>query len=123
MKRMTAAEFRRSQLIDMSEADFSRDFAQLARKRGWKTYHTYNSQRSNVGFPDWILARDGRIVVAELKAVTGRWGTDQQAWLAALSGTPISEWQIFGTMVEPAPWLIVACWTPLDWDTITEVLK
>lgn len=121
-QRMSAADWRRDQLIGMSEARFQADVVDLARKRGWSVYHPYDSRRSSPGFPDLVLARAGRIIVAELKAVTGRWGEGQRVWLAELTGTHPREWH-FGHTHRAGPALIVACWTPLDWDTIAELLS
>lgn len=122
MKRMTAAEYRRERLIEMSEDELLRDVRQLAKAKRWRAYHTLDSRRSPEGFPDLVLSRRGRVVVAELKSVTGQWGPGQREWLAELSGTTAETWR-FGSMVEVSPYLIVACWTPLDWETITEVLS
>lgn len=119
--RMTAAEYRRDRLVEMDEAAFLNDVRQLAKKRRWLEYHTHRSERSTPGFPDLVLARRGRLIIAELKAVTGRWGEGQREWLGHFSGTTAETWS-FGSEVEVAPFLLVACWTPLDFDRINEVL-
>jgi len=51
---------------------------------GWEFYHTHDSRRSDPGFPDCALTRDGRLVFAELKTARGKLSADQERWLAAL---------------------------------------
>lgn len=125
-KRLSAADHRRNQLVDMTEAQLQNDLLELAKRRKWLAYHPHDSRRSTPGFPDVTLARRGRLVVAELKAVTGVWGEGQKEWLAAMVGDSPEEWH-FGRTVHAGPAfheerLIVACWTPLSWDEICEVL-
>ena len=65
------------------------DFAKRAARPPWMRYHTRNSKGSDPGFPDLVLLRPGRLVVAELKVhpfsqKRGRPTDAQAAWLAAL---------------------------------------
>lgn len=39
----------------------------LAKAHGWYRYHTHDARRSEAGFPDEMLLRPPRLVVAELK--------------------------------------------------------
>ena len=82
-----------------------RDLAQLHR---WRTYHTHDSRRSEPGFPDLVLVRGPRLVVAELKTAAGRVTPDQRAWLDALHGCGPPE---------------VHLWRPDDWPTVLATLR
>jgi hypothetical protein len=68
----------------MTEKQFQQTVVDMARALGWRVYHTYDSRRSERGFPDLVLVRD-RIVYLELKTATGKVSLDQQQWIAALT--------------------------------------
>ena len=55
---------------------------------GWKTYHTFDSRRSNPGFPDIVAVKGGRVMAVELKSEKGKIRPEQIEWLDALSITP-----------------------------------
>jgi len=80
---------------------------QVAWHTGWLTYHTFRSDRSEPGFPDLCMVRDGRVVFAELKSEKGRVTRAQQMWLDALEGTGVE----------------VFVWRPSDLDGIARVLS
>jgi hypothetical protein len=79
----------------VTEADWQSQIIDLARLFGWRVAHfrpamTKHGWRTavsadGVGFPDLLLVRDNRLVVAELKAETGRLAADQEAWLRAFA--------------------------------------
>ncbi len=48
------------------------------------------------GFPDLVLAREGQLILAELKTDTGKPTDEQRAWLAALGA--------HGRLWRPAHW-------------------
>jgi hypothetical protein len=66
-----------------TEAAFQSYILSFARIRKWLGYHTHDSRRSTPGFPDLVLIRRDRLLVAELKLEKGRLGTAQGVWLAA----------------------------------------
>lgn len=78
----------------MSEQALLEAVIELAHVRGWRCAHfrparTERGWRTAVsadgaGWPDLLLCRGPRIVAAELKAMGGRFGAEQKAWLAAL---------------------------------------
>ena len=111
-KRISAAEWAQSQRDGLSEKEFQAQVVSLARTLGWMTYHTFNSQRSNPGFPDLVMVRGERVVFAELKSEKGRVSEAQKEWLAALNvladvpGSPVKVWM----------------WRPSDWDDIVQTL-
>lgn len=126
-ERMAAADFNRDRLVELPEAQFIDDVRQVAKARRWMPYHTHRSDRSDVGFPDLVLARKGRVVFAELKAVTGSWRDGQREFLAELAGDTPDDWHFDRCVYR---WsnekgrarLIVACWTPLSWREINGIL-
>lgn len=104
-------------MIRISEAAFQQQVIAYAKLRRWRVAHfrpaqTKDGWRTPVsgdgkGFPDTILVRGTRIVVAELKAERGRLSKEQWAWIDAFTVTPAE------TFV----------WFPEDWPEIERVLK
>ena len=86
-------------IIIASELEFTRWVRKQATEGyGWMVYHTYDSRRSDAGFPDLVMVRGGRVIFAELKYDKGYADWDdrkpkrrgkiseaQQAWIDALS--------------------------------------
>ena len=73
-------------LVEMTEAELSSVVRGMVRDAGMLSYHTYNSRRSDRGWPDLVIAdRVGRrFLVLELKTEKGRLSEEQEVWLAAL---------------------------------------
>lgn len=90
----------------LSEADFQRQVVELARLYGWRTYHTFDSRRSDEGWPDLVLARPPTLLVVELKAEAGRVSPAQARWLATLADCGID----------------ARVWFPSDWPDIERTL-
>lgn len=103
--------------LTISEAAFQRCVIDLAKLTGWRVAHhrparTERGWRTPVeghpGLPDLVLARDGVVVVAELKRHQGRVTPEQRAWLAALGPTgrlwKPGDWpEIVGLLTAPRP--------------------
>lgn len=80
----------------MTEAHFQEQIIALARLEGWLIMHTRPARtatgriitpiQGDPGFPDLVLARQGRIIFAELKSTRGRLSDDQTRWLDELLG-------------------------------------
>jgi hypothetical protein len=97
----------------MTEREFQRAVVELARLMGWRVHHTRPAltQRGrwltpiqgDAGFPDLVLCRPPRLVIAELKRVGVKPTAEQQAWLDALSACADVECYL---------------WTPQDWKLI-----
>lgn len=74
----------------MREKDLMQAIVDAARALGWLVYHTYDSRRSEPGFPDLVLVRpagkgDPCLLFVECK-VQGRKLTDaQRRWWEAIS--------------------------------------
>jgi hypothetical protein len=99
------------------ERDFQRAVIDLARLMGWRVHHTRPAltQRGrwltpiqgDAGFPDLVLCRPPRLILAELKRVGGKTTAEQQAWLDALASCAALECYL---------------WTPNDWDAVVRTL-
>ena len=69
----------------MSEKEFQSQIVQLARLQGWLVYHTFDSRRSEPGFPDLVLAHEeGGVLFREIKTDTGKTTGAQELWLQVL---------------------------------------
>ena len=79
----------------MSEAELQGAVIELARRLGWRSAHFRASrtqsggwatavQGDGAGFPDLVLARDGRVLFIELKSEKGRTSSEQRLWLHEL---------------------------------------
>ena len=101
----------------MTERDFQRAVVELARLMGWRVHHTRPAltQRGrwltpiqgDAGFPDLVLCRPPRLIVAELKRNGARPTPAQRGWLDALASCAGVECYL---------------WTPNDWDAIVRTL-
>ena len=101
-----ASDALRLDLNATSERDFQRSVVELAELYGWMIYHTYDSRRSNPGFPDLVMVRDNRVIFAELKTMKGKVTKHQERWLEALTKTQVE----------------VRLWRPSDINDKEEVL-
>ena len=90
----------------VTEAAFTTQVMELAHALGWLVHHTHDSRTNHwstdKGLPDLCLARNGRVVFAELKKVGQKPRPEQRAWLEAAGGY---------------------CWPPLEWDDIVLALR
>ena len=68
----------------MTEKQLQAAVVRLAQIQQWKVYHTYDSRRSEPGFPDLVLARDDQLMFVELKSAKGKVTEAQEQWLRAL---------------------------------------
>jgi len=93
-------------MLPITEADFQARVMQTAHLTGWMVAHfrPAMTQRGrwvtpmsgDTGFPDLVLARDGRVIVAELKRDKGIVSTGQMRWLSALGD--------YGRVWRPRDW-------------------
>lgn len=76
----------------LSEADFQRRVMDCANLHGWRCVHIRPAKIGNhwvtpyagdTGLPDLVLARDGVVLLVELKAKKTPWKPGQREWLAA----------------------------------------
>lgn len=90
-----------------TEAAFQRDVIKAAKLLGWLAYHTTYSRFSARGFPDLVMIRGDRMIMAELKTQVGLVTSEQAKWIAA---------------AQKVPGVIAAVWRPSDWKAITAAL-
>ena len=95
----------------VKEDDFLAAVTELATLTGWLVYHTYDSRRSQAGFPDLVLARADKLIFAELKTNKGVIRAAQVTWLDTL-----------GTLANKQPDVEVYLWRPKDWAAIEALL-
>ncbi len=89
----------------MKESDFQRTVVEWAKMCGWSVWWTWNSLHSPKGWPDLVMARGERLVLAELKVNASLSATQRE-----------SLWILAGTGAE------VFCWKPNCWPQIERVL-
>ena len=79
----------------MTEADLQSSVKQLAELRGWLHFHVFDSRRCEPGWPDSVMLRGPRIVVAELKREGRKPEPTQRLWLDAFeeAGAEAYHWQ------------------------------
>jgi hypothetical protein len=75
----------------MTEDELLQAIYDAALYLGWRVHHDRRSdlavQQGHTGFPDLVLAKEGRMTLfLELKSEKGKTTPDQDAWLLALSG-------------------------------------
>lgn len=83
----------------MSEAELQRLVAELCARLGLAHYHTYDSRRSEPGFPDSVIIGSA-ILYRELKSRDGVLKPEQRRW-----GSRITR--------AGGDWCV---WRPRDWD-------
>lgn len=91
----------------ITEKAFQAQVVALAHALAYRTYHPWLSIRSERGWPDLAIFREGRFLLAELKTDKGKLTDKQQEMLAALEAAGVE----------------VHVWRPRDWDTIVEILN
>jgi hypothetical protein len=99
-----------------TEDDFQNKVMELAKRCHWQVQHNSKVQevrngrtfwrtavKGDNGFVDLVIAKNGRVIHAELKTATGRLSADQMRWRDALGET----WRL---------------WRPSDWPAIEREL-
>jgi hypothetical protein len=96
-----------STIPKQTEAGFLAAVRALAKLKGYRTYHTHDSRRSEAGFPDLVLVKRPRVIFAELKRDGKKPTAIQQTWLDDL--TACGQEAYF--------------WTPAQFEEITRILR
>jgi VRR-NUC domain len=89
---------------DTPEGSLLARVRRLATENGWLTFHTYDSRRSEYGFPDLVCTDGTAVLMYELKTNTGKLTPEQQRWLSLLEHTGKVECGV---------------WRPRDWPQIS----
>src|SRR3990167_179988 len=91
MSEARLTENQRIVFSQVSEKQLQESVRQCAIRNGWKFFHPLWMQRSDPGWPDCVMIRGARLVVAELKTMTGKVTPAQQEWLDAWRATGAAE--------------------------------
>jgi hypothetical protein len=67
-----------------SESQLQSSVVTFMRWRGWMCYHTYDSRRSEKGYPDLTAVKGNRMMFVEFKTEKGKPKPEQIEWLDAL---------------------------------------
>jgi hypothetical protein len=104
-------------LPPITEREFQIQIIRYAQLLGYKVAHFRVARTSSgwrvpieadgTGWPDLVMVRDKKILVAELKVQNRPLTRQQAAWLQALEGAGVAAYH----------------WTPNDWREIQEVLS
>src|SRR5579864_2616474 len=93
---MSIASLNRSPFA-LTESDWSRRVVDCARLFRWRYYHArparttrgwVTAMSGDRGWPDLVLLRPPRLILAELKSDTGQPTPEQSDWIAELSMVP-----------------------------------
>lgn len=108
----------------ISERELQEKVVALAQTHGWLVMHSRPARRKDgswstpiqgtPGFPDLVLARDGTVILAELKSESGRLTSRQKEWLNALTSHGHEG-------CDPSHDAVV--WRPSDWPDIEVILR
>ncbi len=91
-----------------SEKEFQSAVCHLARLMGLLTFHTFDSRRSEPGFPDLVIVGRKGFLFREIKTQGGRVRPEQQTWITKLALAKAD----------------VAVWRPSDWpERVTAELR
>jgi hypothetical protein len=93
----------------MTERQLQDAVVELCQWLGYLVYHTYDSRRSQPGFPDLVIVGRKRVIFAELKSDKGKLSGSQAQWYAHLLANGAEAY----------------VWRPTQWkdETIKQVLS
>lgn len=91
----------------ITEKQFQSQVVQLAKLCGWWVYHTFDSRRSEHGFPDLVMVRRKTLIFAELKSESGKLTKEQI--------------DVLGKLEASHPHVFV--WRPSDWQEIERIIQ
>lgn len=106
MAALTKAEVDALVRSQIREKDFRQQVVDYARLHGWQCWWVWRSDHSPKGWPDLVLAKPPRLVLAELKTERGTLSPAQSETIATLRECGLT----------------VFVWRPRDWPAIEETL-
>ena len=103
-------------LPPQSEADFKKQVIDTAQALGWLVHSDPDSRqvKGNPGFPDLVLAKNGKVIFAELKRDKGRLSPHQRGWIKAF--VEYDSRMLFSYMPR------ADVWRPRDYEQIKRLL-
>jgi hypothetical protein len=86
----------------LSEKEFQQQVIDLARLAGCLVYHTFDSRKSEPGFPDLVIVSSdmARPIFAEIKTEKGKLTMRQELWKAVLEQIPGVDYRLW----RPSSW-------------------
>ena len=106
--------------LQETENGFQQAVIDYARLMDWSLYHTYDSRRSDDGFPDLVMVRNSDLIIAEVKSETGRLKLKGRTTKSGRKMLSQLEWlEAFAQ----CPCVEVYLWRPRDWPFIEKRLK
>ena len=100
-----------------NEREFQALLLAVARGLGWRVVHYMPARtaagwrtatQGDIGFPDCVLVRRGRLVIWELKTERGTLRQGQHEWLMALAGvSDRSGGAVVAGIVRPSDWAYI----------------
>lgn len=126
---VSEGKLRKAMAHATSEDDLKDTILDLCRLFGWRVHHDRPARtekgwrtaiQGDAGFPDLCMARNGRVIFAELKSERGAVRPGQDEWLAALGYSHLGE---DGQTVDPDRNPEVYLWRPSDLSEIVEILR
>ncbi|MFA5187555.1 MAG: hypothetical protein WC551_13835 [Patescibacteria group bacterium] len=84
-------------LAEVSERKWQDSIVGIATDRGYLVYHVARSDRAKCaeGFPDLVIAGHHRLVIAELKTVSGQLDPNQAKWRRELERIENYDYQVW----------------------------
>lgn len=86
IRELDAAEYQQMIWDEMSERTWGIHFERLCKEHGWLYYHTFQSEHSTPGYPDYHCIRGFDEFYAELKTEFGTLTDHQVKWRQAITG-------------------------------------
>lgn len=110
MTRLTAR-----QTLDaaISEKEFQQQVIDAARLHGFMVYHTFDSRRSEPGFPDLVVVHPetSRAAIWECKTERGQLTVAQARWIRAfLLAFDVDRWRVWVGVLRPSDWERIERW-------------
>lgn len=77
-----------------SEKDLQSIVIEQMKWKGWLCYHTFDSRRSQAGFPDLVAVKGTKIMFVEFKSEKGKVKPEQAIWLNRLTDAYGEVWLV-----------------------------
>lgn len=91
----------------MKEVEWQQKVIETCNWLNLRVYHTYDSRRSNAGYPDLTIVGPRGVIFAELKTDKGKMSPQQEAWIGELGNAGQQAY----------------VWRPSDFDRVLRQLK